>query len=429
MNHTLKPDVSPPAAEEQALTPGRQTSRVPSSFSALRSRNYRLYFGGQLISNIGTWMQIIAQGWLVFQISHSERDLGIVSFAAAIPALLMTAWGGVVVDRVDKRKVLVITQTAMMLLAFILAALTFSGVVQVWQVVVLSFMTGVINAFDAPARMAFLVDIVERKDLPNAIALNSLMFNSARAIGPAIGGILLALLGAGWCFTINGISFLAVIVSLILMRLPAIQKKTFTETPWQQLSAGVRYVRSQRDILSMILLALVFSLFGISYWTILPAFVSVVLNSGPTLFGAITAASGIGAVCGALVLVQPWVNGRRGRWLNVANLTFPPLMILFAYLPYPNAALVLAFLLGVGFMMQFTLINTLIQTVVEDDLRGRVMGLYTLTFFGIAPFGNLLIGAAAESYGISLTILVAALLTLVLGRLIFWRDRDLRKLA
>ena len=402
--------------------------RIPTTFAALKHRNFQLYFGGQLISNAGTWMQIIAQGWLVYEISHSDLTLGIVGFASAIPALLISPWGGVVVDRVPKRGLIVITQSVAMLLAFILAFLAFTGLVQVWHIIVLATALGFINAFDGPARQAFVVEMVGREDLPNAIALNSMMFNSARVIGPAIGGILLAAFGAAWCFTINGLSFLAVIAGLLAMSLPAINRNVLHQSPWTQLKQGVRYVSLHTDLLALLLLAIVFSIFGLSYSTLLPAFVEQVLNQGAMGYGAINAAAGLGAVTGALLIARSGGNGHRGSWLNMANLGFPLVLITFAFVSFFSFSMVLAYGLGVFFMMQFTLINTLLQTRVEDVYRGRIMGLYTLSFFGFAPFGNLAIGVVAEKFGLSLTIGVSALLALLLSRLIVQKFPQVAKL-
>ena len=304
--------------------------RVPKTFAALRHRNYRLFLGGQLVSLAGTWMQIIAQGWLVYQISGSELALGVVGFASAIPVLIISPWAGVVVDQVSKRNLLVVTQTMAMVLAFILAILTFSGVVQVWQIVLLAACMGAVNAFDGPARQAFAVEMVGREDLPNAIALNSMTFNSARIIGPAIGGLLLAAVGAAWCFAINGLTFLAVIGALLAMTIAPLARQPETQSPWAQLKSGVVYVRDAHDLRGLLLMALVFSMFGISYGTVLPAFVDKVLGQGPSAFGAINAASGIGAVGGALLVAQFGDRGNRGRWLTIAILTFPIILFLFA---------------------------------------------------------------------------------------------------
>ena len=415
---TLTPPLTPPPAP--ALSPqvaplrARQV-RIPKTFAALQHRNFQLYFGGQLISVAGTWMQIIAQGWLVYELSHSDLTLGIVGFASAIPSLLVSPWGGVVVDRVPKRRLLVITQASAMMLAFILAFLAFTGVAQVWHVVVLAAGLGLVNAFDGPARQAFVVEMVGREDLPNAIALNSMMFNGARVIGPAIGGLLLATVGADWCFLINGVTFLAVIAGLLAMRIGPHNVRRAPGSPWKQLTSGLRYAYANKELLALLSLALIFSLFGISYATLLPAFADEVLHAGAAGFGAINSASGIGAVTGALIIATWGDRGQRGRWLAWANLAFPIILLAFAYTASLPISLVLAFGLGVGFMLQFTIINTLLQTHVADDMRGRVLSLDTLTFFGFAPFVNLAIGTLAETWGLSLTIGLSAVIALVLS--------------
>lgn len=410
----------------EGIAPSR--SGASSTFAAFRHRNFRLYFGGQLISNIGTWMQIIAQAWVVYQIGHSELTLGLVAFASAIPNLLVTPWGGVVVDRLSRRTVLVMTQTGAMLLAFILAALTFTNVVREWHVIVLAALLGVVTAFDAPARQAFVPDMVGKKDLPNAIALNSIMFNSARVIGPAIAGMLLAVIGAAWCFTLNGISFLAVLLGLWLMDLPPHQVAHNPTSPWKQLVSGVQYTARNREMSAMILLSLVFSVFGFSYVTLLPAFVEKVLHQGALAYGWVNAASGLGAVSGAFFLAHRISHGRRGRLLVLTNLAFPLILIVFSFVSIFPISLVLAYGLGVGFMMQFTNLNTLLQTRVEDGFRGRVMGLYSLTFFGLAPFGNLMIGALGQKLGLSIAMTLFAICCLILSRLILIKAPEVQKL-
>ncbi len=305
----------------EPVTPRRLTSS--QTFSAMRHRNFQLYFGGQLISNIGTWMQIIAQGWVVYQLGHSEVTLGLVAFASAIPTLAISPWGGVVVDRVSRRGLLLLTQSSSMLLAFMMAALTFTGAIREWHVIALAALLGVVNAFDAPARQAFVPEMVGKEDLPNAIALNSMMFNSARIIGPALAGILLAIIGAAWCFTVNGISFLAVLIGLWLMKLPPHQTAHNLTSPWKQLVSGVQYTARNREMSALILLSLVFSIFGISYSTVLPAFVEKVLHRGALAYGWVNAATGLGAVSGAFLLTQRVSNGRRGKLLVLTNIAFP----------------------------------------------------------------------------------------------------------
>ncbi|HLO28305.1 MAG TPA: MFS transporter [Anaerolineales bacterium] len=418
-----------PISAEQPIGPVAPRSLTTSqTFSAMRHRNFQLYFGGQLISNIGTWMQIIAQGWVVYQLGHSEVTLGLVAFASAIPTLVISPWGGVIVDRVSRRSLLLLTQSSSMLLAFVMAALTFTGAIREWHVVALAALLGLVNAFDAPARQVFVPEMVGKDDLPNAIALNSMMFNSARVIGPALAGLLLAIIGAAWCFTVNGISFLAVLIGLWLMKLPPRQTAHNAASPWQQLISGVQYTARNRQLSALILLSLVFSIFGISYSTVLPAFVEKVLHQGALAYGWVNAASGLGAVSGAFLLAHRVSHGRRGQLLVLTNIAFPLILIAFSFTSLYPLSLVLAYGLGVGFMVQFTTINTLLQTRVEDSFRGRVMGLYTLTFFGFAPFGNLLIGFLGEKLGLGIAMTLFAVCSLILSRLVLMKTPEIQKL-
>jgi MFS family permease len=415
-----------PISQEQPIAPVTDERKNP--FSALRHRNFQLYFGGQLVSNAGTWMQIIAQGWLVYQLTHSDLTLGIVGFAAAIPMLVVSPWGGVIVDRVPKRSLLMITQAGAMILAFVLAALAFTNTVREWHIILLAAGLGVVNAFDAPARQAFVVEMVGRDDLPNAIALNSMMFNSARVIGPALAGIALAVLGAAWCFTINGFSFLAVLLGLWLMQLKPHVPKFHNESPLRQLSGGLHYVSKHEDLSGLLWLALIFSVFGISYSTVLPAFVEQILKQGAAAYGWINAATGLGAVTGAFLIARHHSPKWRGSWLVWASIAFPLILVAFSFNPIFLVAIILAFGLGVGFMTEFTLINTLLQTRVEDDLRGRVMGLYTVTFFGFSPFGNLAVGALSERIGLSWAMSLFAVIGLILSLYIIRKFKQIQEL-
>ncbi len=403
--------------------------RVPKTFSSLRHRNYQLFIFGQLVSLAGVWMQIIAQGWLVYEISGSELALGIVGFASAVPVLIITPWAGVIVDQVSKRGLLIITQTLAKLLSLVLAALIFTDAVEVWHVVVVATLLGFVNAFDGPARQAFVVDMVGRDDLPNAIALNSMTFNSARIIGPAIGGALLVAVGAAWCFLINGITVIAVVGCLVLMRLPKHETKRNGQSPWEQMRHGLVYVGNEPDLRALLLMALVFSVFGISYSTVLPAFVDKVLNQGAGAFGTVNMMTGIGAVTAAFLVARYGERGWRGRWLSLAILTFPVTLTIFALNPNYPLALALAVMLGVGFMFVFTLINTLLQTHLIDEMRGRVLSLYTLTFFGFAPFGNLMIGSLAETIGLSQALVLSAVLCFVTAFAVIAKTPTIRKLA
>jgi predicted MFS family arabinose efflux permease len=412
--------------EDSALQQ-RQT-RLPQAFSSFRHRNYQLWFGGQLISVIGTWMQIIAQSWLVYQISQSEFALGVVSFASAIPVLFVSPYAGVITDRVHKRTLLVITQASSMLLAFILSALVFTHVVQVWHIVLLAVILGIVNAFDAPARQAMVVEMVSREDVTNAIALNSMTFNGARVIGPAFGGLLLALVGAGWCFFINGVSFLAVIAGLLAMRFPREQRTHSNVHPVRQFLEGIRYARSHQEILSLLILTAVLATFGTAYSSILPAFIIRVLHSDAAGYGTVNAFIGAGAVTGALLLAQFGNRGKRGRILFFANLVYPVVLGLFAFNSVFPIALVLSFIIGIGFMLLFNNINSLLQMRVSDEMRGRVMSLYTLSFFGFSPFGTLAIGAVAERLSMNITIGVSAVLTLLFSLVIYFKSSGVTRL-
>jgi MFS family permease len=403
---------------------------LPKALAAFQYRNYQLWFSGQLVSVAGTWMQSIAQAWLVYQISHSEFALGLVGFAGAIPILFITPFGGVVVDRVPKRTLIVITQAVMMLLAFILAALYFLNLVQVWHIVVLAALLGVANSFDAPARQAFVVEMVGREHLTNGIAMNSIMFNGARVVGPALGGLLLAAVGAGWCFFLNGVSFVAVIAGLLSMRIPpAVHKPSTGANAWQQFKEGLAYAVRRKDILSLLLLAAVFSTFGFAYSALLPAFIDLVFHAGANGFGFLNAAVGLGAITGAFLVAQYVDRSRRGTWIIIANLGFSTLLILFAFNSNFPLALVAGFGMGVCFMSHNTNVNSLIQTRVDDEMRGRVLSLYTLAFFGLAPFGNLLAGAVAQAWTLSGTVALLASVTLVGSIIIFLTNPKLRKLV
>jgi MFS family permease len=403
-------------------------SRLPAALSSFRHRNFRLWFFGQLISMIGTWMQIIAQGWLVYQISQSELVLGVYGFASAIPVLVVSPWAGVLADRFPRRNLLLATQSAYMVSALALAALTLLNVVEVWHIIVLGMLQGVINAVDSPARLAFGLDMVGREDLSNSIALGATLFNGARVIGPAIGGYLLAAFGAGWCFFINGVSFLAVIGGLFLMRFPALPKRAVRADPLGEILAGLAYVRGRRDILAILALTVIFGVLGLAYSSQLPAFVTQVLGADETGFGALNTAVGLGALVGGVALAQYGSRLPRGRLVTVTSLVYPFALGAFAFVPTLTPALPLAFLLGLGFLLLFNNFNSLLQLNTSEAMRGRVMSLYSLVFFGLSPFGALMIGAVAERVPLPLTIGLSAGLTLALAVAVFFAVPEIRKI-
>ncbi len=381
----------------------------PSTFSALRHRNFRLWFFGQMISLMGTWMQWVAQGWVVYLITDSKMALGTISFFGSLPTLFLMLPAGAIADRVPKRNLLLLTQTVMMALAFALALLAGLNVLRVWHVGLLAFAGGIANSFDAPCRHALVADMIEdRRDLMNAVALNSTLFNVARVAGPAIGGFVLAGLGPAWCFGLNGISFMAAIAALWWMRFPLQQSVQHSEPFLAQITSGLRYIRQNIPLRTMIGLAAVSALFGFFYSTLMPAIAADVLQVGEAGLGALNAAIGLGALVGSLIVASLGAFRRKGALLTVGSLLFPAALLLFAW--SRSLVLSLCCLLGVGFafVIQNSTINTLIQSLVPDSLRGRVVAVFILAFFGTSPFTALLAGALAEALGPAQAVAVGA---------------------
>jgi MFS family permease len=420
----IGPLVAPPAV-------GGTRGGIPlgKTFTALRHRNYRLFFAGQLTSLVGTWMQNVAQSWLVYQLTGSPLYLGIVSFASAVPVLFLSLWAGLIIDRVPKRKLLIVTQSSMLALAFILSADVFFGWVQAWHIVILSFLLGVANTFDAPARQAFVVDMVAREDLQNAIGLNSAIFQMARIIGPTIAGITLAFVGAAWCFFLNGVSFIAVIVGLWLMQVPPTIAARKGASQLAQIRQGLGFIRHNQAVLTLLGMVAVANIFAFGYSALMPAFAQDVLNSGPTGLGLLSAAVGVGALIGALTVASLDQFQHKGMLLTLGNLFFPAMVLLFA--TSRNFPLSMLFLVGVGlgFMVQNAMTNTLIQLAVPDELRGRVMSVYMLVFQGFFPLGSLMAGTIAEHFGIPIGAMFGGTVALIAGLVWLWRAPYIRKLA
>ncbi len=402
---------------------------LPPTFAALKHRNYRLYFAGQLISLTGMWMQNTAQPWLVYQMTGSPFYLGVVSFSSSLPPLTLSLWAGVLIDRVPKRVMLVITQSIAMLLAFLLAADVFLGFVQPWHVVIFAILLGINNTFDAPGRQAFVIEMVGREELMNAVALNSATFQIGRIIGPSLAGIFLALVGPAWCFLLNGISFLAVIAALLMMQVEdkvAPQKK---ESVRAQLREGVGYIWNDQAVRTLFGMVAVANIFAIGYSALLPAFAKDVLDVGPTGLGFMGAAVGAGALVAALTIATLGSSAHKGMILTMGNLLLPVSVLAFAFTRNFPLALVILFFAGLGFMTQNTSANTLIQTSVPDALRGRVMAAYTMIFFGFFPFSALMAGFVAEHWTIPMGAVFGASIALAAGLFWLWRAPYIRKLA
>jgi MFS family permease len=414
--------------------PGRaselqRTLSLRDTFAALRSPNYRLWFIGQLVSLVGTWMQATAQGYLVFELTHSAVYLGYVGFAAGLPTWLFTLYGGVVADRVSRRNLLVATQSAMMVLAFVLAGLAFTHLVQPWHIVVLAFLLGVANAFDAPARQAFVLEMVDRADLTNAIALNSTMFNSATAVGPAVAGLVYAALGAAWCFTINGLSFIAVIVALALMRLEPSATATTEEAARGGLWAGLRYVAAQETVRTLMVILGSVSLVVIGLFTLMPAWAVSVLGGDAATNGLLLSARGVGSLLGALMIAALGGLRSKGKLASLALLALPAFMAAFAAAGLLPLSLLTLVGVGWAFMVILNLVNTLIQMEVPDALRGRVMGVYSLVLMGFTPVGALLAGALAAQVGEKLTVMLGGAVMLVVAGWAWLAKPSLRRMA
>ncbi len=417
-----------PIAEPVAPRPMPRWS-VRQTFAALQYPNYRLWFAGQLVSLVGTWMQTTAQGYLMFELTRSPAYLGYVGFAAGLPSWLFMLYGGVVADRVQRRNLLVITQAVMMVLAFILAALTATRLVQPWHIIALAFFLGIANAFDAPARISFVLELVARDDITNAVALNGTMFNMATAVGPAAAGLAYAAFGPAWCFIINGLSYLAVIGALLLMKVRARPVAARRRSTLEEAKEGLRFVRSHTLIMTLISLAGMASLFGLSFATLIPAWAVRVLGGDATTNGLIQSARGIGALVAALTIASLGRFQWRGKLLTFGSFVYPVLLLVFSTLRVQVPALIAMVGMGWGLVTMLNLANALVQTSVPDELRGRVVSVYTLTFFGLMPIGALLAGALAQRLGEPIAVQAGALLALLFAALVFWRVPRLRAMA
>jgi len=382
---------------------------LPATLRALQHRNFQLFFSGQMISLIGTWMQSIAESWLVYRLTGSPTLLGVAGFMSQFPVFLVAPAGGIVADRRNRQRVVITTQAASMILALTLALLTLTGLVRVWHVFTLAALLGVVNAFDIPARQSFLVDMVGKEDLMNAIALNSSMFNAARVVGPAVAGILVARIGEGWCFFANGVSYIAVIIGLLMMKVNRPGRLAAPASPLAHIMEGFRFVRRTAPIRALLLLLGLVSLVAMPYTVLMPVFADRVLHGGARGLGILMGATGVGALLGALTLASRTGVRGLGRWVAVSCAGFGLSLVLFALsrVFWLSAAL----LLPVGFcmMLEMSSSNTLIQAMVPDALRGRVMAVYSMMFMGMAPFGALLGGAIADRIGAPGTVMIGAL--------------------
>jgi len=372
-----------------------------SAFRALRHPNFRLFLWGQLVSVIGIWMQATAQQWLVYRITGSQISLGLVTFINFLPVLVLSLFMGVIVDQFPHRKILLITKIWFMVLAGVLALLTWLGVIQYWHILLLSFLMGIGNSLDMPARQAFVVELVneDKSDLMNAIGLNSTLFNIARIVGPAIGGAIVATLGEAPAFAINGISYLAVIFALLLMRLPSPSIKSSRLNPIEKMKDGFRYILGEKAIMGLVIMVAAFSMVGFGTLTLVPVFANDILHIGAAGFGRLLSWQGIGALIGALLLVFYGDHFHKGKMLLASRLLLGPGIIGLALSRTPWMSMAFMALLGYSFITQLIFTNTLIQTIVPDKLRGRVLSTFTWAIGGFYPLGSLGIGFLGDKIG------------------------------
>jgi MFS family permease len=396
-------------------------------FGALTHRNFQLFLGGQLVSLTGTWMQSVAQGWLVLTLTNSAFYVGLVSALGSVPVLLFSLYGGVVADRTDKRRLVVLTQVLLMLQAVVLTVLVTTGTVRVGHVMVLAVALGTVSAFDIPGRQSFLVEMVGKDDLMSAIALNSSVFNLTRVLGPALAGIVIGTAGLAACFALNAASYLAVIVGLALMRLPRYQPPPVVESAWANLKAGIRYVRGDRRVSALIVLTAVISVFGFPYLVMLPVFARDVLHTDAGGYGALMSAVGAGAVVAALALAVWRTRLRRGRLVLTALAGFGILLVGVSAARSLAVALALLVFTGCVMILHNASTNTMLQTLVPDAMRGRIMGFYAFVFVGMAPVGAFVAGAIAERWGAPFAVALGGVGCLVAAAVAWVRVKELRE--
>lgn len=405
---------SPAAAASQ----GR--SRFHDTIRSLKHRNFQLFFSGQLISLVGTWMDTIAEAWLVYRLTGSSLLLGTVTFAGQIPVLLAAPVAGMVADRFNRRKVVIATQTASMLFAGILAFLTITKRITVGEVILLAALMGIVNAFDIPTRQSFLVEMVGREDLMNAIALNSSMFNAARIVGPSIAGLLVASVGEGWCFFANSVSYIAVIAGLLMMRVAPRVPEGRHDSPIEHILEGFRFVRNTAPIRTLLLLIGLVSLVAMPYAVLMPVFAAKVLHGNARTLGILMTSAGLGALIGALLLAARRGVSGLGRIVGLACGSFGAALILFSLSRWWWLSAILLVPVGFSVMTQMGSANTLIQSMVPDRFRGRTLAIYSMMFMGMSPLGALLAGALADRIGAPATLALGGLAAIT-GAFVFGR--------
>jgi MFS family permease len=404
---------------------------IRSVLRALKYRNYKLFFSGQIISLTGTWMQQVALSWLVYSLTGSAFILGVVGFSSQVPTFILAPFAGVLIDRWDKHKIIIVTQTLLMIIAFLFAFLIYSGLVQVWHIILLNIAAGFINGFDMPARQSFMIEIVEkREDLSNAIALNSSVFNAARLVGPSVAGLFIAVVGEAACFLINGISFIAVIIALLAMQIkPFVPAEIKEKNVLAGLKEGAKYTFGFQPIRSLILLIALMSLWGMPYTVLMPVFAKDILHGGAHTLGFLMGAIGVGAFSGAIYLASRKSVLGLGKLIIFAGILFGIGLIFFSQSQNLYLSLFFLTITGASMMTQSASCNTILQTIVDDKMRGRVMSFYTMSFTGMMPFGSLISGSIASAVGAPETLTIGGIICICGGILFATQLKTIRRLV
>ncbi len=403
------------------------SNRWPRAIRSFQNKNFRSYWSGQVISQIGTWMQIVAQSWVVYDLTDSPLMLGLVNFAALLPVLPISLLAGVLSDRFPRRNIIIMSESILMLQAIIMAGLIWFNIIQVWHVILLSFVLGAAAALEQPARLAFVVDIVGKKDLSNAVALNSSGFNSARIIGPALAGLMIAAIGEAACFIINGLTYLAFILVLFAIQVPHQIRKKDSIQVMGSLKDGFKYILDSKIILGLLLIVSVASFLTIPYIALMPVFARDVLQTGPDGLGFLLTAVGVGAIFGAMISAY-LKDGKRGKWILAANITGPIFLILFCFSKYFIISLLIIVLVGASNAIRLTLANSLTQLNTSDEYHGRVMSVFNLLFNGMSRFGALAVGGLAEIITATWALTISAGISAIIGFVLFIQLPHIRKL-
>ena len=399
-----------PATSSSPLPSGK--GRIQALFRSLKHRNFQLFMSGQIISLVGTWMQTVAEAWLIYRLTGSSVLLGVLGFVGQVPIFILSPLAGIVVDRWPRRPIIIATQASSMTLAFTLATLTLTGRIRVWEIICLSTLLGTVNAFDVPARQSFLIEMVGREDLLNAIALNSSMFNGARVAGPAIAGFLVAVVGEGWCFLLNGLSYLAVIAGLLMMHVDKSRAVHDGTSPIEKLREGMRFARHTKPIAALLTLVALVSFMALPFSVLLPIFAGRILHGGASAYGWLMGAVGLGAMFGALSLAMRQQLRGLGSIVAYSASGLGLSLMIFSSSHWMWLSMITLTLSGLCMMMQFTASNTLIQVMVPDQLRGRLMSLYAMMFLGMTPLGSLLAGTMAAHIGAPVTVALGGFVSL-----------------